>query len=123
MPERQPSHPRPTSPDRVRRLARAVIDAHAVVDLHELGVDVTPPVPSAESIRRTLQERIDALASGARGLAKNDDLRDASEAVVEAHAQWATTAEGTDARRRAALELVFALLWLHDEIRVYEIAS
>jgi len=123
MPERQPSYPRPQqSPERVRRLARAVLDAHAVVDLHELGVDVAKSTDGA-AIRRTLQDRVDALATAARALARPDSLRDASEAVQEAHTRWQATPEHSDERRRAALELVFALLWLHDEIRVYELAS
>lgn len=122
MPERQPSHPRPFSPDRVRRLARAVIEAHAQVDLHELGLDVAPSIDAA-AIRRTLHDRVEALIAVARALPATDPLREASEAVHEAHALWEDAPDATDARRRAALELVFALLWLHDEIRPFEMAS
>jgi len=124
MPERQPSYPRPQqpTPERVRRLARAVLDAHAVVDLHELGVDLGQ-TPDGVTLRRTLQDRVDALATAARALPRPDTLRDAAEAVQEAHARWGEVPERTEDRRRAALELVFALLWLHDEIRIYELAS
>lgn len=123
MPERQPSHPRPLSPERVRRLARGVIETHARIDLHELGLEDSSAAIDPAMIRAALRDRVHALIGAARTLPANDPVREASEAVHEAHAIWSETDDGTDARRRAALELVFALLWLHDEIHPYEMAS
>lgn len=103
---------------KARQLARAVLEAHAGVDAVDLGLFDQPPDP--ESMRRVLAERIALLAHCVRELPSDDPLRVSAESVAREHARWIMAAPRTEERRSAGVELVLALLYLHDASRAFE---